>query len=342
MYRKDPYPEDMIRQNHVLKQPVVGHPGQRLDKEPSLSYEPQPHYLEKQASRDLEQPTYRYDSSSYTDQFSRHFDHRLRFEERVPAYEEHWSYYDEKQPYQPRPPFDTQHPRDLDARPHPEESSERGYFPRFEEPGPLPYDSRPRYDQPPRTSTLRHEEPAALGYDVHGRYRPEAQPYPPAGPKASEPKQYYDQYPRSYEQVPAQGFPSTAGQYEPLHGAAGVPPLMPASQHKAEVPPSSTKPLPPPPTLTEEEEDPAMKPQSVLTRVKMFENKRSQSLESRKDENHPASFKVTVCLGPSLPGAPGTFGDGQFQMLPRALPPCSLLVMLCLCGVFILFCSLQR
>ncbi|XP_053514923.1 tight junction protein ZO-1 isoform X5 [Artibeus jamaicensis] len=303
VYRKDPYPEDMIRQNHVLKQPVLGHPGQRPEKEPNLSYEPQPHYLEKQASRDLEQPTYRYDSSGYTDQFSRHFDHRLRFEERVPAYEEHWSYYDEKQPYQPRPPFDTQHPRDLDSRPHPEESSERGYFPRFEEPGPLPYDNRPRYDQPPRTSTLRHEEPAALGYDVHGRYRPEAQPYAPTGPKASEPKQYYDQYPRSYEQVPAQGFPSTAGQYEPLHGAAGIPSVMPTSQHKPEVPPASTKPLPPPPTLTEEEEDPAMKPQSVLTRVKMFENKRSQSLDSRKDENHTASFKPPE-VASKPPGAP--------------------------------------
>ncbi|XP_053768767.1 tight junction protein ZO-1 isoform X2 [Desmodus rotundus] len=294
VYRKDPYPEDMIRQNHVLKQPAVGHPGQRPDREPALSYEPQPHYLEKQANRDLEQPVYRHDSSSYTEQFPRHFDHRLRFEERVPAYEEHWSYYDEKQPCQPRPPFDSQRP---------EESSERGYFPRFEEPGPLPYDSRPRYDQLPRTSTLRQEEPATLGYDVHSRYRPEAQPYALAGPKAAEPKQYYDQYPRSYEQVPAQGFPSTAGQYEPLHGAAGVPPLMPASQHKPEVPPSSTKPLPPPPALTEEEEDPAMKPQSVLTRVKMFENKRSQSLESRKDENHTASFKPPE-VASKPPGAP--------------------------------------
>ncbi|XP_054417890.1 tight junction protein ZO-1 isoform X1 [Pteronotus mesoamericanus] len=291
VYRKDPYPEEAIRQNHVLKQPAVGHPGQRPDKEPHLSYEPQPQYIEKQASRDLEQPTYRYDSSSYADQFPRNFDHRLRFEERVPTYEEHWSYYDEKQPYQPRPSFDNQHPRDLDSRQHPEESSERGYFPRFEEPGPLSYDNRPRYDQPPRTSTLRLEEPAALGYDMHGRYRPEAQPYPPAGPKAPEPKQYYDQYPRSYEQVPSQAFTSKAGHYEALHGAAGVPPPMPAAQHKPEVPPSTAKPLPPPPALTEEEEDPAMKPQSVLTRVKMFENKRSQSLENRKDENHTATFK---------------------------------------------------
>ncbi|XP_058592776.1 tight junction protein ZO-1 isoform X5 [Neofelis nebulosa] len=291
VYRKDPYPEEMMRQNHVLKQPPVGHPGQRPDKEPNLSYESQPSYVEKQASRDLEQPVYRYDSSGYPDQFSRNYDHRLRYEERIPTYEEQWSYYDDKQPYQPRPSFDNQHPRDLDSRQHPEESSERGYYPRFEEPAPLPYDSRPRYDQPPRTSTLRHEEQPTPGYDIHNRYRPEAQSYSSAGPKASEPKQYFDQYPRSYEQVPSQGFTSKAGHYEPLHGAAVIPPLVPTSQHKPEVLPSNTKPLPPPPSLTEEEEDPAMKPQSVLTRVKMFENKRSASMENKKDENHTAGFK---------------------------------------------------
>ncbi|XP_060035267.1 tight junction protein ZO-1 isoform X3 [Erinaceus europaeus] len=290
VYRKDPYPEEMMRQNHVLKQPAVGHPGQRLDKEPSLGYETQPPYLEKQASRDLEQPTYRYDSSNYTDQFSRNYDHRLCYEDRIPTYEEQWAYFDDKQPYQPRPSFENQHPRDLDSRHHPEES-ERGYFPRFEEPAPLSYDSRPRYDQLPRTSTLRHEEPPTPGYDVHNRYRPEAQAYPSAGPKATEPKQYFDQYPRNYEQVASQGLSSKAGHYEPLHGAAVVPPLIPASQHKPEALPSSSKPLPPPPTMAEEEEDPAMKPQSVLTRVKMFENKRSASLENKKDENHSISFK---------------------------------------------------
>ncbi|XP_020144655.2 tight junction protein 1 isoform X3 [Microcebus murinus] len=290
VYRKDPYPEEMMKQNHVLKQPAVGHQGQRPDKEPNLTYEPQLPYVEKQASRDLEQPTYRYDSSNYTDQFARNYDHRLRYEDHIPAYEEQWSYYDGKQSYQPRPSFDNQHPRDLDSRQHPEESSERGYFPRFEEPTPLSYDSRPRFEQPPRTSTLRHEEQPTPGYDVH-RYRPEAQPYPSAVPKSSEPKQYFDQYPRSYEQVPSQGFTSKAGHYEPLHGAAVVPPLIPSSQHKPEVLPSNTKPLPPPPTLTEEEEDPAMKPQSVLTRVKMFENKRSASLETKKEVNDTASFK---------------------------------------------------
>ncbi|XP_017374490.2 tight junction protein ZO-1 isoform X7 [Cebus imitator] len=290
-YRKDPYPEEMMRQNHVFKQPAVGHPGHRPDKEPNVTYEPQLPYVEKQASRDLEQPTYRYESSSYTDQFSRNYDHRLRYEDRVPMYEEQWSYYDDKQPYPSRPAFDNQHSRDLDSRQHPEESSERGYFPRFEEPAPLSYDSRPRYEQAPRASALRHEEQPAAGYDTHGRHRQEAQPYPLAGPKPTEPKQYFEQYSRSYDQVPPQGFASRAGHFEPLHGAAAVPPLIPSSQHKPEALPSNTKPLPPPPALTEEEEDPAMKPQSVLTRVKMFENKRSASLETKKDVNDTAGFK---------------------------------------------------
>ncbi|PNJ07269.1 TJP1 isoform 2 [Pongo abelii] len=303
VYRKDPYPEEMMRQNHVLKQPAVSHPGHRPDKEPNLTYEPQLPYVEKQASRDLEQPTYRYESSSYTDQFSRNYEHRLRYEDRVPMYEEQWSYYDDKQPYPSQPPFDNQHSRDLDSRQHPEESSERGYFPRFEEPAPLSYDSRPRYEQAPRASALRHEEQPAPGYDTHGRLRPEAQPHPSAGPKPAESKQYFEQYSRSYEQVPPQGFTSRAGHFEPLHGAAAVPPLIPSSQHKLEALPSNTKPLPPPPTQTEEEEDPAMKPQSVLTRVKMFENKRSASLETKKDVNDTGSFKPPeVASKPS--GAP--------------------------------------
>ncbi|XP_006901386.1 PREDICTED: tight junction protein ZO-1-like [Elephantulus edwardii] len=298
VFRKDPYPEEIMRQNHILKQPPVGHPGLRPDKEPGLSYETQPLHVAKQASRDLEQPPYRYDTASYTDPFSRNYDHRLRYEDRIPAYEEQWSYYDDKQSYQPRPSYDNQHSRELDSRQHPEESSERGYFPHFEESA-LSYDSRPCYEQPPRTSTLRHEEQTTVGYDVHSRYRPEAQPYPSASPKPSEPKQYFDQYPRSYEQVSPQGFTSKAGHYEPLHGAAIVPPLLPSSQQKTEALPLNTKPLPPPPTPAEEEEDPAMKPQSVLTRVKMFENKRSASLENKKDISDTVNFKP-----PEVPSKP--------------------------------------
>lgn len=44
----------------------------------------------------------------------------------------------------------------------------------------------------------------------------------------------------------------------------------------------SSKPLPPPPR-EDLDEDPAMKPQSVLNRVKMFENKRSVSVDRAKE-----------------------------------------------------------
>lgn len=308
-----------MRQNPVLKQPPIGHPGPRADKEPGLAYEPHAPYVEKQASRDLEQPAYRYDSTGYADALPRNLDHRLR-------YEEPWAYGDDKQPYQVRATFDSQHPRDLDPRQHAEEPSERAYFPRFEEPAPLSYDSRPRYEQPLRTSTLRHEEPVAPGYDVHTRYRPEMQPYTSAGPKAAEPRQYYEQYPRGYEQ----GFPPKAGHYEPLPGT--IPPLTPAAQQKPEVLPPTNKPLPPPPTLTEEEEeDPAMKPQSVLTRVKMFENKRSASLENRKDENHTAAFKVSVSFE-----CTGTLSEEQFThslALPYPQPHAACFVIVCSWGM---------
>lgn len=45
--------------------------------------------------------------------------------------------------------------------------------------------------------------------------------------------------------------------------------------------PTAEPELPPPPA--EAEEDPAMKPQSVLTRVKIFENKRSVSVDRAKE-----------------------------------------------------------
>ncbi|XP_056663591.1 tight junction protein ZO-1 isoform X6 [Monodelphis domestica] len=294
VYRKEQYTEEPPRQNYVIKQLPINHPVQRQEKESNLNYEPQPLYAEKQSNRDIEQSTFKYDSANYTDQLPRSYDPRLHYEDhRTPSYEDQWTYYDDKQPYQPRPSFDNQHPRDFDPRQHPDETSERAYFPvqpRFEEPTPVSYDSRSRYEQPPKNSN-RYEEQLTSGYDIHGRYKSEAQTYSSTTSKSSEAKQYFEQYPRSFEQVPPQGFNAKAGHYEPSsQGSTGVPSLTPSTQ-KSEVLPSNTKPLPPPPTIIEDEEDPAMKPQSVLTRVKMFENKRSASLESKKDINETATVK---------------------------------------------------
>ncbi|KAM7152549.1 tight junction protein 1 isoform 5-T9 [Macrochelys suwanniensis] len=297
VYKKDPYiSEEAARQNYALKQPAVNHPVQRQERETNLIYESQVQYAEKQPSREYEPSTYRYDSTNYVDQFSRGYDPRLRYDDRIPPYEDHWAYYDEKQPYQPRPPYDNQPPRDFNPRQNAEESTERSYYqaqPRFEEPPPMIYDSRPRYEHAPKNFSLpqlRYEEQPAAGYDIQSRYKPEAETYSLAISKSPEPKQYFDPHMRDYEQ----GFNAKAGPYEPSHSTAGVPPPPPptSSQTKPEVLPSNSKPLPTPPTLTEEEEDPAMKPQSVLTRVKMFENKRSASVEKTKDPNDTPAVKL--------------------------------------------------
>ncbi|KAM6058186.1 tight junction protein 1 isoform 6-T6 [Chlamydotis macqueenii] len=300
VYRKDPYVnEEASRQSYVLKQPAVNHPVQRQERDPNLIYESQAQYAEKQPSRDYEQSTYRYDSTNYVDQFSRGYDPRLHYDDRVPPYEEHWAYYDEKQPYnQTRTGYENQPPRDLDSRQNIEESTERSYYPaqpRFEEPPPMSYDGRPRYEHAPKNFSLpqvRYEDQHTVGYDTHGRYKQEAQPYQSAISRSPEPKQYFDPHVRGYEQGPPQAYNAKAGQYEPSHSTSGVSLPPPASsQTKTEVLPSNSKPLPTPPSLAEEEEDPAMKPQSVRSRVKIFERRRSPSLEKLKDPSDTSTVK---------------------------------------------------
>lgn len=58
--------------------------------------------------------------------------------------------------------------------------------------------------------------------------------------------------------------------------------------------PAASKQLPPPPR-DDDDEDPAMKPQSVLNRVKMFENKRSVSVDRAKDTADIAGIGVCFC-----------------------------------------------
>ncbi|XP_026537873.1 tight junction protein ZO-1 isoform X5 [Notechis scutatus] len=305
MYRKEPFVnEDLPRQNFALKQP-----GQRQEKDPNLTYELQGPYPEKPANRDYEPLAYRYDSSNYVDPFPHSYDPRLPYEEHVPPYEDHWMYYEEKQPYQPRPPYESQPPRDFDPRANTEESAARsGYFaaqPRFEESTPVAYDSRPRYEPGPKAfnlSQLRYEEPPPPGYEVHGRYKSEPQPYSATVPRSPEPKHYYESQPRGYEQAPPPGFSTKAAPYEAALGTGG-PPLPP--QSKPEALPCNSKALPTPPAK-EEEDDPAMKPQSVLTRVKMFENKRSSSLEKIKDSNDVSAVKHPPELAPKPNVAPLT------------------------------------
>ncbi|XP_030353821.1 tight junction protein ZO-1 isoform X7 [Strigops habroptila] len=321
VYRKDPYVnEEASRQSYVLKQPAINHPVQRQERDPNLIYESQAQYAEKQPSRDYEQSTYRYDSANYVDQFSRGYDPRLHYDERVPPYEEHWAYYDEKPPYnQTRTAYENQPPRDLDSRQNIDESTERSYYPaqpRFEEPPTMSYDGRPRYEHAPKNFSLpqvRYEDQHTVGYDTHGRYKQEAQPYQSAISRSPEPKQYFDPHVRGYEQGPPQAYSAKAGQYEPSHSTSGVSlPPPPSSQTKPEVLPSNSKPLPTPPSLAEEEDDPAMKPQSVRSRVKIFERRRSPSLEKMKDPSDTSAVKPPeLAPKPTLTTASGPKSTSQ-------------------------------
>ncbi|KAM4661368.1 tight junction protein 1 isoform 2-T2 [Amazona ochrocephala] len=321
IYRKDPYVnEEASRQNYVLKQPAINHPVQRQERDPNLIYESQAQYAEKQPSRDYEQSTYRYDSANYVDQFPRGYDPRLHYDERVPPYEEHWAYYDEKPPYnQTRTAYENQPPRDLDSRQNIDESTECSYYPaqpRFEEPPAMSYDGRPRYEHAPKNFSLpqvRYEDQHAVGYDTHGRYKQEAQPYQSAISRSPEPKQYFDPHVRAYEQGPPQAYSAKAGQYEPSHSTSGVSlPPPPSSQTKPEVLPSNSKPLPTPPSLAEEDDDPAMKPQSVRSRVKIFERRRSPSLEKMKDPSDTSAVKPPeLAPKPALTTASGPKSTSQ-------------------------------
>ncbi|XP_029431009.1 tight junction protein ZO-1 isoform X2 [Rhinatrema bivittatum] len=298
VYRKDAYiMEEPPRPNYIMKQSIAGHPAQRHEKEPHLNYGPQTAYPEKQLNREFEQSTYRYDpTTNYVDRFSHNYDPRIHYDEQLGPYEDQWTYCGEKEPYQPRPPYD-KHPREFDPRQHPDENHERSYFashPHYEESPPVIYDSRHRYDHQSKNynpSQLRYDEQPPAEHDIHVRYKQESQGFPSATSRLPEPKQYFDQQTRVYDQGPQRGFNSKPEQYEPSHGAEVIPPPPPPSHIKPELLPSNNKPLPPPPVVAEEE-DPAMRPQSVLTRVKMFENKRSASIEKNKELNDTPAIKA--------------------------------------------------
>ncbi|XP_056428481.1 tight junction protein ZO-1 isoform X17 [Hyla sarda] len=292
VYRKEPYPmEENPRHNYLIKQQVIGH--QRPEKDTNPNFDALPTYAEKAMNREYD-PSYRYDpTSDYVDQFSHSYDPQIHSDDHVPTYDEQWGYYDDKQSSFPqRPPFDSKH-RDFSVRQHSEESLERSYFPqqpRFEEPPPVAYDNRPRPSKNFKGPQIHYEDPPAPEFDMPVRYKPEPQTFPsvPAS-RPAETKPYFDQQPRGYEHSPSQGFNTKQGQYDISPRVENMPP---PAQLRSDLLPNSNKPLPPPAAVSEDEDDPAMKPQSVLTRVKMFENKRSVQGDKTKDVNDISALKA--------------------------------------------------
>uniref|UniRef100_A0A3B3YSM7 Zona occludens protein 1 n=1 Tax=Poecilia mexicana TaxID=48701 RepID=A0A3B3YSM7_9TELE len=264
MYKKDLYNmEDPVRINHGLKQ--------------SLSYSHQPSFQDKQPYREYDHPPYGYDGGGYAEPKPHNSDSHLHYDNRVPHYSEQW------------PPYDQQTSSSQPAGYQPGHQQPMGYSPRspYEDgPGREYSPPQPRYDEAPAVgydSRARHSKPAPIRYD---------EPPPPPPP----PKHYYGD--SGLRPVYMSGLPNRGykpGIHEPIMNSepAAVPPPKPdalPSPGEPAVTPTS-KPLPPPPR-EDLDEDPAMKPQSVLNRVKMFENKRSVSMDRREKSLNQDLFFV--------------------------------------------------
>ncbi|XP_063757358.1 tight junction protein ZO-1 isoform X3 [Eleginops maclovinus] len=300
MYKKDLYNmEDPVRINHGLKQ--------------SLSYSHQPPYQDKQPYREYDHPPYGYDGGGggYTEPKPHNSDSHLHYDNRVPHYNDQWPPYDQQtsssqpagyqpghqQPmaYSPRSPFDDGPGRDYSPP-----------QPRYDEAPPVGYDGRRRHSKP---GPIRYDEPPPpppAGYDARSPYEAEPHGFPINSPRSPEPpKQYYSDSglrPAYVPGPPSRGFKQ--GMHDPMmNSEPPLPPHIPESLPSPGEPGISpgSKPLPPPPR-EDLEDDPAMKPQSVLNRVKMFENKRSVSMDRAKEGVESALRPADVPKPASAPG----------------------------------------
>ncbi|XP_043099488.1 tight junction protein ZO-1 isoform X6 [Puntigrus tetrazona] len=231
----------------------------------------QPLYQEDKPYRDYDHQPYRYDGG-YMEPKARNFDSHLHFDSSVPPYDEQWAQYDQTSGYDPHMPYEDGLNRMYGQ---PQIRHDTGYD-----------SSRPRYGKP-SPGPIRHDEPppARPQYDQEALPRTQASSRSPEPPK----QQYYDPSQRpSYTQPPQRGY---------MNSEASVTPPKPESIS----PPVETV-LPPPPA--EAEDDPAMKPQSVLTRVKMFENKRSVSVDRARESADSGIRPVDMVPKPGAASVP--------------------------------------
>lgn len=251
-----------------------------------MTYNPQQGYHSEQLYRDYDHPPSRYDISSgeggYPEPKYRNYDSSSPLENDLPPYEQQqWNPYNQ--------PLSPSNSHGYDPHSPYGDGSDSHYTPplRYDEPPPQQgLDGRPRYGKP--TGAVRYEDPSPPAPASELNYQDsQLSSYPPSG-RSSE---HAAQRP-AYSQGPApQQKSSRPQQYEPVAVTSESSPTPPP---KAEAPsPSFGDPPKPLPARDEEQDDPAMRPQSVLTRVKMFENKRSVSVDRARDAGEPSGNKVS-------------------------------------------------
>ncbi|XP_039988450.1 tight junction protein ZO-1 isoform X6 [Xiphias gladius] len=297
MYKKDLYNmEDPVRINHGLKS--------------SMSYSHQPPYQDKQPYREYDHPPYGYDGGGYVEPKAHNADSHLHYDNRVPHYNEQWPPYDQQTSSSQPAGYQTGHQQPMGYTPRSsyEDGPGRDYSPpqpRYDEASPVGYDGRPRHNKP---GPIRYDEPPPpAGYDARSPYEAEPHGFPINSPRSPEaPKQYYGDSglrPTYIPGPPNRGY--KPGIHEPMINSEPiVPPPKPETLPSPGEPviTSGSKPLPPPPR-EDVDDDPAMKPQSVLNRVKMFENKRSVSMDRAKEGGESSAIRPADVPKPvSAPG----------------------------------------
>uniref|UniRef100_A0A8C2L2C0 Tight junction protein 1b n=1 Tax=Cyprinus carpio TaxID=7962 RepID=A0A8C2L2C0_CYPCA len=325
MYKKDLYSMDEpVRVNHSVKPPPPQQQQQPLGPPTSLSYSHQPVYQDQQPYRQYEHPPYGYDGGGYA-QPKPH----LHYDNRVSQYDEQRPPYDQQQT-SPQPPPVSGNPQGHQPLPPPELGYEhrspyedgptRDFGPpqsQYDGVSPMSYDNRPRHAKP---APARYEEPppAPVSYNARPPFESHPHGFPGNVHRSPDPpKKYYgdaEMRPSYNPGVPNRTYKPTL--HEPvMNSEPPAPPpkpeaiLSPGEPHH----PAAAKPLPPPPRDDDNDEDPALKPQSVLNRVKMFENKRSVSVDRAKDTPEVAGIRVYFCPLDTEPQAP----EPQ-KALPRA------------------------
>uniref|UniRef100_A0AAV2KXW7 Zona occludens protein 1 n=1 Tax=Knipowitschia caucasica TaxID=637954 RepID=A0AAV2KXW7_KNICA len=290
MYKKDLYNmEDPVRINHGMKQ--------------SLSYSHQPTtYQDKQPYREYDHPPFGYDGGGYTEPKPHNSDSHLHYDNRVPHFSEQWPPYDQQtsQPSAYQPPAHQQ-PLAYSPRSPYEDGPARDYSPtqpRYDNSSPMGYDGRPRHS---KSGPIRYDEPPPPpppSYDARSPYDAEPHTFPINSPRTPEAQsQYYGDAGLRSAYMPANR-PYKQAAHEAMLNSE--PPLPPPPDLEP-LPSPSDPTLPPPPR--EDEDDPAMKPQSVLNRVKMFENKRSVSMDRAKDGIESSALRPADVPKPA--SAPG-------------------------------------
>ncbi|MEQ2217226.1 hypothetical protein XENOCAPTIV_000016 [Xenoophorus captivus] len=267
MFQKDPYSmENVGRITNSMK---------------AMNYNPpQLHQPDQQPYRDYDHPPSRYDISSGGGGYPEY-----RSNDHIPLYENSVPQYDQQQRNHYGQPPSTANSQGYDLRMRYGDGPDAQYTPplRYDEPPPQQgFDGRPRYGKPTGPGPVHYDElpPPPQGYDLsYDRDSHLVYPLASRSPELAPQRPTYNQGPS----LQLKGYRPQHFDPTPANSVASLTPPPKAEAHS----PSPMEAAKPAPSRDEpQEEDPAMRPQSVLTRVKMFENKRSVS--PQKPQSKPA------------------------------------------------------